>query len=284
MILSKILDEGSQLLKKSNIGDPNREAKLLICHALKINEHEIISKPNKIISEKEIQIINKLLVKRAKKEPYAYIINKKYFFDMQFYVNKNVLIPRPETENIIENVLKNRDKNKALNILDLGTGSGAILLTLLNHLPYAYGVGVDISFEALRVAKKNTDKYNLSNRCSLINGNWGKSLKSNYFDVLICNPPYIDENSLHNLDNEVKKYEPIIALNGGKDGLEKFSNLLPSAYNCLKNNGNAYFEIGFDQSNKAQSLLKKNKFEIKNIIKDISGFERIIKTVKNNNI
>ena len=111
MILSKILDEGSQLLKKSNIGDPNREAKLLICHALKINEHEIISKPNKIISEKEIQIINKLLVKRAKKEPYAYIINKKYFFDMQFYVNKNVLIPRPETENIIENVIKNRDKN-----------------------------------------------------------------------------------------------------------------------------------------------------------------------------
>ena len=171
MKLANVLNLIIKILEKSNIGNPKREAKLLICHALKINEYEIISKPNKLLVKKEIQIINKLLVKRAKKEPYAYIINKKYFFDMQFYVNKNVLIPRPETEHIIENVLKNIDKNQALNILDLGTGSGAILLTLLNHLPYAYGVGVDISFEALRVAKKITDKYNLSNRCSLINGN-----------------------------------------------------------------------------------------------------------------
>ena len=193
----------------------------------------------------------------------------------KFFVNENVPT-RPESENIIENILNKINKKKYLNIKDLGIGSGALLITLLNHLPNACGVGIDISFKALMVAKKNINKYKLNNRCFLIHSNWATAIKSNYFDIIICNPPYIDEKYINNLDEEVKNYEPIIALNGGKEGLEVLSDLLPSVHNCLKISGSAYFEIGYDQSDKAQNILKNKKFIIKNIIKDLSNYERII--------
>ena len=276
MILSELLIEGENILKKANILNFKKEAKILISNSLNIEEYEFYINQNKIIKINDLNKIILLLKKRAQNQPYEYLLNTKYFFDLQFYIDKNVLIPRCETEHIIENVLNKINKNTYINIIDLGVGSGAILLSLLYHLPNAYGVGIDISIEALKVAKKNIYKYGLNNRCSLINGNWAESVKPNYFDILICNPPYIDEKHIKNLDAEVKYYEPLIALNGGKEGLEPLNNLLPSARLCLKKKSLAYFEIGYNQSEKAQNLIKKNNFKIKSVIKDLSQYERIL--------
>ena len=276
MKLLDILINGEKLLKESSIINSKREAKLIIMHVLNINEYEFLTNPEKSIQEKEYKKIITLLKKRAKNQPYAYLVKNRYFYDLNFYVNKNVLIPRPETEHIIENILKKVNKNIPLNIIDLGIGSGAILITLLNHLPKAYGVGIDISHKALKVSKKNIIKHKLRNRCTLVNGNWAEAIKPNYFDILICNPPYIDKDHIKNVGIEVKNYEPIIALNGGKFGLEPLRNLLPSAKSCLKNNGLAYFEIGYNQLDSVKNLLKEEKFKIKNIIKDFSNFERIL--------
>tara|TARA_B100000686_G_scaffold354686_1_gene466407 strand:+ start:7435 stop:8283 length:849 start_codon:yes stop_codon:yes gene_type:complete len=276
MKLSEIIYQGQNILQKANIKNSRREAILLINHALKIKEYEILSNPNKTINKKDYEIIIDLLKKRAQGQPHAYLINNKNFYNLKFYINKNVLIPRPETEHIVEYILKNIKKNAPINIIDLGVGCGTVLLSLLYNLPFSYGVGIDVSIKALEVAKKNINNFNLNDRCELVKGDWANSITSNYFDILICNPPYIDEKHINNLNKNVKNFEPLIALNGGKNGLEVLNNLLPSARKCLKKNGLAFFEIGYDQSIKAQKLIYKNKFKIYEIIKDFARYERVI--------
>ncbi len=276
MKLNKIINEGKNILQKSNIQNAKRESILLINHVLKIKEYEHLSNPNKIVKDKDYKKIIILLKKRAQGQPYAYLTNNKNFYNLKFYINRNALIPRPETEHIVDNILKNINRNVAVRIIDLGVGCGTILLTLLSNLPYSYGVGIDLSIKALEVAKVNLNNFNLNNRCQLVKGDWAKSIKPNYFDILICNPPYIDKKNIKNLNKDVKNFEPLIALNGGKNGLEALNNLLPSARKCLKKNGLAFFEIGYDQSMEAQKLIYKNKFKLNKIIKDFAKYERII--------
>ena len=276
MKLNEIIHQGQNILKKSKIINARREAILLINHSLKIKEYDFIRNPNKTIKEKDYNKIINLLKKRAQGQPHAYLTNNKNFYNLKFYINKSVLIPRPETEHIVEYVLKNVNKNMRINIIDLGVGCGTILLTLLHNLPYAYGVGIDLSIRALEVAKININNFNLSKRCQLVKGDWANSIKPNYFDILICNPPYIDKKYIKNLSKEVRNFEPLLALNGGKNGLEALNNLLPSARKCLKKNGLAFFEVGYNHSIEAQKLIYKNKFILNRIIKDFSEYERII--------
>ncbi len=276
MQLTDIIKLGEKFLSNKNITNAKSEAKLIIFYVLKIKEYEYIINPHKIITNKELTKINTLLKERAKNKPFAYLVNNRDFYNLNFYVNKNVLIPRFETEHIIEKVLEKNNKDNHIKIIELGTGSGAILTTLLYHLPKAFGVGIDISSKALSVASKNINKYKLGDRCLLINGDWAKTIQKNYFDILICNPPYVIESHIYSLEKEVQFYEPLIALNGGKDGLESFRNLLPSARRCIKEGGIAFFEIGYDQSHNVRKLIKKNKFQINNIIKDLSHYDRIL--------
>jgi len=278
MKLSELINQGQSILKKSNNENAKREAIIIIKHVIKIKHYEIYLNPNKEIHYKSYSHILSLFKKRAKKIPIAYILNSKSFYKSEFYVDKNVLIPRPETEHIIDTTLNIINKNKKLQILDIGIGSGAILLTLLFNLPKSYGIGTDISINALKVAQKNLNNFKLHNRCHLINTNWAESLISNNFDLLVCNPPYIRSDDIKTLNKDITNFEPHIALDGGKNGLECLTQLLPSARKCIKLNGSALFEVGYDQSKEAQRLIMKNNFKINKIIKDFSGYNRIILT------
>ena len=277
MKLSNILLEAKEILSKAKIEEPLRESKLIICYVLCSGLEVFLLESDKEISPLLKNKILKLISRRANGEPFAYITNSVSFYKSTFYVNNKVLIPRPETEELIENVLKNiPNKNKKFNILDIGTGSGVILASLLQQLPNSFGIGTDISIDALKVANINLTKLNIINRSRLVNSNWSEGIKNNIFDIVTCNPPYIANNHIKNLFNDVKQYEPLIALKGGENGLTSFKNLLPLVRNVMKTNAILALEIGFDQSKQLKNILYKNKFELKDVIKDLSGNKRIM--------
>ena len=277
MKIYNILQEGKELLSKAGIYSPQREAKLIVCYSLNINIENSLLDLEKKITKLQVENILSLFIRRSQGEPFSYLTQSVYFFGFIFYINKKVLIPRPETEELVEKVLeKIQYKNKTYNLLDIATGSGVILASLLMHLPKSYGIGTDISLNALKVAKTNIDNLKLSDRAQLVNTNWAEGIKPNSFDIIVCNPPYIANNHIKNLHKEVKNYEPLIALKGGASGLESFISLLPSARKVIKNNGLIIFELGFDQVQIAKHILNKNEFIVIEIIKDMANIERIL--------
>jgi release factor glutamine methyltransferase len=277
MKISGILKVGRELLSKAEIYNPQREAKLIVCSVLNINIENTFLDTDNEITKLQIENILSLFDRRSKGEPFSYLTESALFFGFTFYINNRVLIPRPETEELVEIVLnKIKHKNKKYNLLDIATGSGVILASLLMHLPKSFGIGTDISLNALKVSKINIDNLKLNNRAELVNTNWSEGLKDNNFDIILCNPPYIANKHIKNLHNEVKNYEPLIALKGGASGLESFISLLPSARNVIKNNGLIIFEVGFDQAQMAKIILEKSEFIVTEIIKDLAGIERII--------
>ena len=277
MKLSNILLEVHNILKINNIEDPSRESKLLICHVLNSSLEIFLLKPEMEISAVQHININELVERRLQGEPIAYLQGSVEFYRSQFIINNNVLIPRPETEVLIEVILnKISNKNKKLNILDIGVGSGIILASLLLELPNSFGIGTDISIEALKVANINLKRLNIDHRYRLINTNWAEGITNNTFDIISCNPPYISNEHIKNLHCSIRNYEPLIALKGGLNGLNSFINLLPIARKLMKKNAFIALEMGFDQSEQLKFILYKNKFKVINIEKDLSGNKRII--------
>ena len=277
MQISSALIVGKNLLSKAGIPQPLRESKLIICYALSINIENSLLDIEKNLNKLQIKRVLSLFNRRALGEPFAYLTKSVLFFGFDFYINNKVLIPRPETEELVEIVLKKiLNKHKKYNILDIGTGSGVILASLLMHLPKSYGIGTDISINALKVSKTNLNNLKLNDRSRLINTNWSEGIKDNSFDIIVCNPPYIADHHIKNLHKEVKNYEPLIAIKGGKSGLESLISLLPSARRVIKKKGLIAFEVGFDQATIAKKILNKNKFIVQEIAKDLSGIERIV--------
>ena len=274
--IDRVINYSQKILKDANIQNSNKEAKLIIGHVAKLNQVEILNS-KKTLNNNQLKSILSKINRRANGEPYAYITGQKHFYNINLFVNKNVLIPRPETEHVIESILsKIENINDKYNIIDIGTGSGAILCTLLTQLPNSYGLGTDISKKAIKVAYKNIKKLRIQNRCNLITTKWAEAVNTNFFDILTCNPPYIDEKELLTLSNEIIDHEPKIALDGGKKGIEAFDKMLPSARACLKLKGKAFFEIGYNQTDKALLLLRNNNFKICKIYKDLAGINRVI--------
>jgi release factor glutamine methyltransferase len=277
MKLSSILSEVNKLLRNTNIQEPLKESKLLICHVLCARLEIFLLDLDRIITPMQKKKIFEIAYRRKNGEPFAYLTNSVSFFKDIFYINKHVLIPRPETEILVEVVLKNiTNKNISLNILDICLGSGVILGSLLKQLPNSFGIGTDISLNALKVANKNFKKLKLNHRSRLINTHWSEGIKNNYFNIITCNPPYIDDRYIKNLPKEVKNYEPLIALKGGINGLDSIKNLLPSARRVITTNGLLVLEIGYDQSQKIGNILNNNKFTLKEMIKDLSGNYRVV--------
>ena len=251
------------------------DVEILLSEAIKKNREYLIINCKKKVKNKNIKLFKKMLHKRKKGETIAYILNKKEFWRNNFYVDKNVLIPRPDTEVLVEEVLKLFNINLKLNVLDIGTGSGCILLSILKERKNFYGTGIDISKKAIKVAIFNAKMHQLSNRVDFYHSDVDKFLFGKY-DLIISNPPYIKKMDLKYLDKDIKAYEPTQALDGGKCGFSKIEKVVNKASTLIKKNGKFVLEIGFDQKNKTLGILKNNGFFINKVVKDYGKNDRCI--------
>ena len=258
MILENSIKEAKKILKKSNITSYELDAEILLSNILGVSKEFLLLNSNINISNEIQKKYDVAINRRVKKEPIAYIIEKKEFWSQDFIVNKATLIPRPETELLIYYVI-DFFKNKKINILDIGTGTGCILLSLLKELTYSQGTGIDISAKAIKIANLNASKFNLSNRSKFkifnINEfNFGK------YDLIVSNPPYIKSRDIKNLSEDITNYEPTVALNGGLNGLDLVKKIIYKSNILLKKNGLLAIEIGNRQYKEASDLLRQFRF------------------------
>ncbi len=267
---------GSNLLKEKKITSHVIDSEILLSKILDKSREEVLINPDQNICEKNILLFNKLLFRRSKYEPIAYILKEKEFWSMKFDVNKDTLIPRPETELLVD-ILLRVYKGKRITILDIGTGSGCIIISLLKNLNTSSGIGIDISKKAIFVAKRNALKHRLSDRIKFFN----KSLEGVFyrkFDLIVSNPPYIDRKDIRNLSEDIKKYEPRMALDGGNDGLDLIKKVIYKSKNILKVKGTLALEIGHEQLKRVSKILIENNFRINNVIKDYKNNVRCLIT------
>ncbi len=277
MNVSNIYIKYTNILRKNNINTPEMECKIFISHLLNINVNELFFHLDDVFYEEES--LSNLIKERIKGKPIYKIIGKKPFWDYDFLTNVDVLDPRSDSESMIRAVLEDFDINSKIRILDLGTGSGCLILTLLKLFKNASGVAVDINERSLNVARKNAELLNIQN-IDFINSNWNDKINSD-FDVIVSNPPYIKTNDIDNLDIEVKKYDPLIALDGGVDGLDCYKYIAKNiSKNCNKKTI-IYLEIGFDQKKDVVDIFSSNGFLFIGCKKDLSNNDRVIKFITN---
>ena len=266
MKVLEAIKAGSKLLKENNIPTYILDSELLLSKNLNKSREELLINLEQNINKRDFANFNKHLIRRSKKEPIAYLIGEKEFWSKKFFVNKDALIPRPETELLVEKLVT-LYKKKRVSILDIGTGTGCIIISLLSELKNSTGMAVDISSKALFVAKKNAIKFKLSDRIKFLNQHF-ENIHSKKFDLIVSNPPYITRNEIKNLSDDIKKYEPRMALDGGNDGLDLIKKVIYKSKEILKINGMLALEIGKEQINKVSKILIRNKFVIKYVIKD----------------
>jgi len=265
---------GSNLLKEKKIPSYILDSELLLSKTLNKPREIILTNLDMGIEKKIFDIFKEYLIRRSKNEPLAYIFGEKEFWSKSFNVNKHTLIPRPETELLVDGLLK-IFKDKKISILDIGTGSGCIIVSLLTNLRQSVGTGVDISKNAILTAEKNVVKYKLNNRIKLLNKSF-ENIFNKKFDLIVSNPPYIEKKAIKNLSEDIKKYEPRMALDGGNDGLDLIKKVIYKSKDILKVNGTLALEIGNEQIKKVSKILIDNNFRIENVIKDYKNNVRCI--------
>ena len=266
-------------LQNKNIKSAGLDSEILMSYVIKKNRNYIIMNSNKIICKKDLENFNYLIQQREKGKPIAYLIGKKNFWKYEFEVSKDTLIPRPDSELIVEHILEFTKNRSKLNILDIGVGSGCLLLSVLKERPNFYGVGIDINQKCINICKKNTLNLNIFNKIKFFktdvdNFNFGK------YDLIISNPPYISKIGLQYLEKDVIDFEPKIALNGGLDGTSVIRKVINKSSELIKKNGKFFLEIAFDQKNKVARLLEYKGFYINKILKDYSKNDRCIVCTK----
>ena len=279
MNIQSALIEGLNILKNKSILSAKLDSEILMAKALGKKREYIILNNNKIIKEQNLKYFKKLVHERATRKPIAYLLKKKSFWNSEFYVNKNTLIPRPDTEIILEQVLKFTKNKNYLNILDIGVGSGCILLSVLNERKNFYGTGIDISKNSLDTCKINAKKLLLDRRVKFFKSDVDKFAIGKY-DLVVSNPPYISRCDLKYLENDVIKFEPKLALDGGLDGLSVIRKVIKKSSELLKKNGKFILEIGFDQKSKVIKLLNNKGFYINSTVKDLANNDRCIVSTK----
>ena len=345
MLINELLNRTTGFFREKNISSPRLEAEILFSHAFRKSRVEIIMSLQKEAESGLVDTYRELVRRRSKGEPIAYIIGEKEFYSLSFKVSSDVLIPRPETEMLVEIVVDwavkrgaepkqkksprsamllnaiekeaEKERTKEENdgaeyedektslppvqvgtleketdlpsddslkfcpaVLDIGTGSGCILTSILSELPKAAGVGTDISEKAIAIAEENLSQHSLTERTELFQGNLADPVENRLFDCIVSNPPYIPENDTE-VSPEVKDFEPSTALFAGTDGLDIIRKLLPQAFSILNKNGLLAMEFGIRQGNKVAELLKENGFENIEIRKDLAGIERVVMGTKN---
>ena len=266
---------GSDKLKYHNINTHILDSEILLSLTLNTSREKILMNLDTNIKKNKFEKFKKLLSRREKKEPIAYITNKKEFWKNNFYVNSDVLIPRPETELIVEEVLKNTNIYSSKKFLEIGTGSGCLVVSIIKERPKCFATAIDISRKALNIAKFNAKMHHLINKINFVNIDIDK-IQINKYDFIISNPPYINRFDLSRLDESVKIFEPYIALEAGIDGLREITKLIIKSKKLLKRNGKLIFEIGQGQNLITKKILNKNGYFINKVIKDISSIPRVI--------
>ena len=279
MNIQSAIIEGANILKNKSINSAKLDSEILLASVIDKDRKYLILNNDQNIQEKNLIHFQKLISKRSFREPIAYLTNKKHFWNYKFFVTKDTLIPRPDTELIVEQILKLTKSKTKMKILDIGVGSGCILLTILKERKNFYGVGVDISKKCLNISKINAKNLEVSSRVKFFKSDVDKFDLGKY-DLIVSNPPYIKKLSLKYLEKDVVNFEPKLALDGGLDGLSEIRKVITKSSELIKKNGKFILEIGFDQKNKVINLLKDKGFYINSILKDLAKNDRCIVSTK----
>ena len=281
MNIESAIKEGNLILEKNKIRSTKLDSEILLSKVIQKDRKFIILNYKQEIKEDIFNYYISLINKRSSGRPIAYLLGKKNFWNYEFEITEGVLIPRPDTEIIIEEVLKlSKNKNK-LKILDIGVGSGCILLSILDEKKDFLGIGIDISKKCIELSKRNASSIGVENRVKFFKSNVD-NFNSGKYDLIISNPPYIKQVSLKYLDKDVKNFEPKLALNGGIDGLSEIRKVIIKSSELIKINGKFVLEIGFDQKQEVIKILKNKGFYINKVLKDYAGNDRCIVSTKNN--
>ena len=279
MNLQIAINEGGRILKENNIDSFQLDSEILMSKAIDKDRKYLILNIKEIIKKNQFDYFKKLIDQRSKGRPIAYIVGKKEFWKYEFNINSHVLIPRPDSELIIDQALKVTKNKSKLNILDIGVGSGCILLSILKDQKTFYGTGIDLSKKCIELSKINATKLKLQNRVKLLKTNVD-NFKHAKYDLIVSNPPYINKLKLKYLDRNVINFEPRLALDGGLDGLSEIRKVILKSSELIKKNGIFILEIAFDQKDKVTKLLRNKGFYINKVLKDLANNDRCIISTK----
>ncbi|HEX3485778.1 MAG TPA: peptide chain release factor N(5)-glutamine methyltransferase [Micropepsaceae bacterium] len=274
--MDALLSEAATRLRTAGVESPRREARLLLGYVLGMRQEDIVAGKTSALMSEALARYEAALARRVGREPFAYIVGSREFWSLPFVVGPGVLIPRPESETLIEEVLRRfPSRDACLRIADLGTGSGCLLLALLSERPNAAGIGIDISQTALAFAARNAAALGLEKRAAFVCGDWLENI-SGAFDAILVNPPYIPSAELSELELEVARYEPRLALDGGPDGLAEYRRVAACLPAHLKPQGLAFFELGLGQAESVGAVLKQQGLAIEGTVCDLAGIPRCL--------
>jgi len=279
MNINSAINNGSKILKNKFVLSHQLDSEILMAKTIKKDRNYILLNSDNILNKNDLNYFFKLIEQRSLGSPVAYLTNKKFFWNSEFFITNDILIPRPDTELIIENALKVTKQKNNVNVLDIGIGSGCILLSILKERKNFYGTGIDISKKCLNISKINAVKLKVSSRLKLYKSDVDKFSLDKY-DLIVSNPPYIKTCDLKYLERDVAKFEPRLALDGGLDGLSEIRKVIKKSSELIKKNGKFILEIGFDQKNKVINILKKEGFFINRTLKDLANNDRCIVSTK----
>ena len=279
MNINSILDDGYKDLINSSSKTSKLDAELLLSSVIKKNVKEIIFDRSIKASKNQLKRFKALITRRKLGEPIAYILKKKEFWRNIFYVDKNVLIPRPDTEILIEEAIKLLNKKQTKFVLDIGTGSGCIIISLAKERTNIVGTGIDISKSAIKVAKINAKMHHLKNRIKFYNSSVDNFFKGKY-DLIISNPPYINNLKIRYLVKDILGFEPLVSLKGGPDGSAILNRVIKKSSVLIRIGGKLVLEIGYDQRYMVTKLLKKEGFYINRLVKDYANNDRCVVATK----
>jgi release factor glutamine methyltransferase len=280
LTLVKAWGQARARLEAVGIPGPVIDARLLVEAAAEATRSDIITDPHRALTPAQEATLDKFLSRREHREPVSHILGRKGFWKIMLRVTPDVLTPRPDTETVVEYVLRDFPEHAAWSVLDLGVGSGAILLAILAERPAAKGLGVDISEEALAVARDNAASLGLAGRMALMRADWSSLLEGDSFDLVVSNPPYIARDVIETLEPEVRDHEPRLALEGGADGLDHYRTLAPEILRVLKPGGRFAVEIGYDQKEPVEALFREAGALRVTTIKDLSDRHRVVAGTK----
>ena len=268
-------------LEAAGLAGPVIDARLLVEAAAEATRIDIVTDPHRALTAVQETALEDYLTRRERREPVSHILGRKGFWKLMLQVNKDVLTPRPDTESVVDEALRDFPEHAPWSVLDLGVGSGAILLAILAERPAARGLGVDVSEDALAVARDNAAALGLAGRAALMRGDWTAGLGDAAFDLVVANPPYIATDVIETLEPEVRQYEPRLALDGGADGLNAYRRLAPEILRVLKPGGRFAVEIGYDQKDAVETLFREAGAAQVQTLRDLADRDRVVAGSKN---